>query len=1104
MARQFVICAALLFTLSVSAGNQARAQDSGGVMNVFTAIMGAAIVNNARIEWSKLPEKEASCIEDELRQQGTSVGGLIQNGIVPNDPRIAGIRFDCRTAALSSPNLAPNVSNATPEDIGNLSAKPTFDCSKARSLTARTVCLDQAGASADWDLITAYWARYFSLPEGERQSFDQAQQDWLNSLNQKCPREQNPQQCILAAYHRRAVAYRSQLAGDALAESRLTPEQHAQIQQSLTALGFLDDTPDGEFGSHTRWAISQFRTQSGVPEGDFLTEDERAQLLQGKLSAASRPVATPSFDCSRATAADEQVICSNPRLANLDRMVAAGYQYVRARYGSSEASQIGRSSLQSRRACGTSAACIEQNQLAAIKQYQDLGAPVTAAERQPTTGNLSQALCRVKDPTGTPLNVRTVPNGDLVDRLTNGTPLQVLDILHDTQGRNWALIERPGGGQAIGWAFRDYIDCPTNRTAQAPTAAVPPSAPPPPPRIETVRLKEARIFLEDTKKFISQQKSVPSISEIAKEAAVLQLALNQFDERNAVDAEQRLNDLLKPVTGFAEFEQQQQSDRSREEARHLVESRTQGKENEFFIDSYLQGHLGDPTTQPLLSLRAQIEDALKTNTVEGITKANEAVTSYVKNKELSAAYEELAKKFEQPEPNPPHMQATLRGSLTEKNRFLVEGSADEIILLYNSSPAAPKVWKNVRGDVVFQDDAASVCFAQPSVELGIARYIEHYLGDHGARKITSISPPCDLSRAGQTTDVIVFQRGNLLTSREDYVFALAKLLEADTFRKYVTISDYASVFQKRQALSLQIEAELDKNSRKGFGAISVTEIPVACVVTPSKAEWTDGLKELLRQNADVIAPTLTSEWQYVDTSTTDLAFRGLQRHQCGFVLGDDSSLREVMVALRREKIKYAFAPIWWDGKAVDQATFDAHDAIQQEILKKKEEERKRQEEDALQAERDKTKQNQKSEIERKLREANGTKARGLMNYIHDIVNSMAEKRPVKNAGLFPAYSNWLDQRFADQWETFSVGSDVADFGTVQWEHRPLTAIVVKTIVQQKNRILGKYDSRCYLFGFVNDEEFDMLRDAFAFDCGDTAAVKRWKIGEQFQSQWNAN
>jgi hypothetical protein len=162
------------------------------------------------------------------------------------------------------------------------------------------------------------------------------------------------------------------------------------------------------------------------------------------------------------------------------------------------------------------------------------------------------------------------------------------------------------------------------------------------------------------------------------------------------------------------------------------------------------------------------------------------------------------------------------------------------------------------------------------------------------------------------------------------------------------------------------------------------------------------------------------------------------------VLGDEKDLRTIMHALRREKIKYSFAPVWWDEKEVDQATFDAHDAAEQEIRKQKDIERKRAEEEALQAEREKNKQNQKTEIERKLRETSGTKARGLMNYVHDLVSGMAEERPVENAGLFPAYSNWLNQRVIDKWETFNVSSEVADFGTVQWDHRQLDAVVVKT------------------------------------------------------------
>src|SRR5579872_1586394 len=55
--------------------------------------------------------------------------------------------------------------------IQQLSSTPTFDCAKARSATARIICLDQAGANADWDLISAYWARYGALGEDGQKAF---------------------------------------------------------------------------------------------------------------------------------------------------------------------------------------------------------------------------------------------------------------------------------------------------------------------------------------------------------------------------------------------------------------------------------------------------------------------------------------------------------------------------------------------------------------------------------------------------------------------------------------------------------------------------------------------------------------------------------------------------------------------------------------------------------------------------------------------------------------------------------------------------------------------------------------------------------------------
>jgi DNA gyrase/topoisomerase IV subunit A len=212
-------------------------------------------------------------------------------------------------------------------------------------------------------------------------------------------------------------------------------------------------------------------------------------------------------------------------------------------------------------------------------------------------------------------------------------------------------------------------------------------------------------------------------------------------------------------------------------------------------------------------------------------------------------------------------------------------------------------------------------------------------------------------------------------------------------------------------------------------------------------------------------------------------------------------LGNLLQALHRDKFKYVFSPVWFDKADMEQATFDDRDRQQQAILKQHEDELKKAEADKLEQERRRKQEQQKTEIERRLREQNSVKARGLVNEIQELAQNLAENRVVNNH--FPAYSNWLNQRFADQWETFQVTSDVADFGTVQWQGRTLEAIMVKSVIQQKNRILGRYSRDCFEFGFINDVEFAMERELFSVDCDKGKDfVKKWSIGNQFKSQWN--
>jgi uncharacterized protein len=71
---------------------------------------------------------------------------------------------------------------AVAQEAGPISSRPTFDCAKARSPLALLICSGEDTAQADWDMIVAYWARYFSLDENDRAKFSGDQDEWLALL----------------------------------------------------------------------------------------------------------------------------------------------------------------------------------------------------------------------------------------------------------------------------------------------------------------------------------------------------------------------------------------------------------------------------------------------------------------------------------------------------------------------------------------------------------------------------------------------------------------------------------------------------------------------------------------------------------------------------------------------------------------------------------------------------------------------------------------------------------------------------------------------------------------------------------------------------------
>jgi hypothetical protein len=65
--------------------------------------------------------------------------------------------------------------------------------------------------------------------------------------------------------------------------------------------------------------------------------------------------------------------------------------------------------------------------------------------------------CKITDPTGTPLNIRTIDK-KITGTIGNGQIVYVTDYSADDAGKPWAFIET-ASGRKLGWVYREFISC---------------------------------------------------------------------------------------------------------------------------------------------------------------------------------------------------------------------------------------------------------------------------------------------------------------------------------------------------------------------------------------------------------------------------------------------------------------------------------------------------------------------------------------------------------------------------------------------------------------------------------------------------------------------
>ena len=73
----------------------------------------------------------------------------------------------------------------------------------------------------------------------------------------------------------------------------------------------------------------------------------------------------------------------------------------------------------------------------------------------------AERVCKVTDPTGTPLNIRDEPNGKIINKLRNDREVYITRTTYDNKERPWVYLEGyyKGEYRQWGWAIREFVSC---------------------------------------------------------------------------------------------------------------------------------------------------------------------------------------------------------------------------------------------------------------------------------------------------------------------------------------------------------------------------------------------------------------------------------------------------------------------------------------------------------------------------------------------------------------------------------------------------------------------------------------------------------------------
>jgi hypothetical protein len=632
-------------------------------------------------------------------------------------------------------------------------------------------------------------------------------------------------------------------------------------------------------------------------------------------------------------------------------------------------------------------------------------------------------------------------------------------------------------------------------------------------KLMEVSKKQASELLADAEAFLRLNPPSSGIVELATKASALREASNGRD-LPAIEAKSHdLTQSLSKLQGFQAFATARAAERQASEQAATAKIVSDLEARRTAIQQWMAQNLMHKASADLADELIAVEAALHAGDPRSLETSRDNLVALLERWAIKPEIDRYVQYGGQSPAAGAKSEYVV--SRTPTNEFLLDGDGDAMVALYNASPTAPSIIKNLVGSFVFETGEATVCAYPPIAEPLVRRSIQSELAAYEVKTVRFNESGC-AAEAVLKQDVLLLKRRDFLKGEPSFVLAVMERLKSGEIRRFDGVSDarLRSRQKAEQDLRVTIAREVDSAARNGFGAFLMEQATQKiCVVVdgdtavhePILAQVTEFIASEGRVRPSVIA------------ASAEGSYRALQRQECSGLYASQPDLKKLSAALVQDGRKLEFLPLWFEANALSVARKEHEQGVkrQQEELESRrlaaEEERR------LAEEQDMRRKADSAVRERELQAKYGAEARALQTAVSEglrltvlgtaptIKGNAGHAFAEASRGLYPKFHGWNSELASDFWKPTEVKTEIVDYGIANWKGRGLEAIAVEARVDLVSSERGEHRQACFVFGVLADEEFDVYRDGVEFECaGSAAGLTSWTMGHQLESRWRVS